>query len=83
MFIIREEETTKQIQLEYCTTKDHIADIFTNALQRAKFEDLRTKIGIPKITSKRSVKGVAIFKIFSIMTRKSYSLETPSMINNL
>ena len=49
---IREAETTKQIQLEYCTTEDQVADIFTKALPRAKFEELRTKLGITKICIK-------------------------------
>ncbi|PNX86396.1 putative LRR receptor-like protein kinase, partial [Trifolium pratense] len=33
---IREANTTKQIQLEYCTTEEQIADIFTKALPRAR-----------------------------------------------
>nr|KYP52896.1 Retrovirus-related Pol polyprotein from transposon TNT 1-94 [Cajanus cajan] len=37
---IREAETTKQIQLEYCSTENQVADIFTKALPRAKFEQL-------------------------------------------
>nr|KYP31936.1 Copia protein [Cajanus cajan] len=49
---IREVETTKQIQLEYCSTEDQVADIFTKALSRAKFEQLRTMLGVTKICIK-------------------------------
>nr|KYP44120.1 Copia protein [Cajanus cajan] len=46
---IREVETTKQIQLEYCSTEDQVADIFTKALPRTKFEQLRTMLGVIEI----------------------------------
>nr|KYP56107.1 Copia protein [Cajanus cajan]KYP56115.1 Copia protein [Cajanus cajan] len=45
---IREVETTKQIQLEYCSIEDQVADIFTKVLPRAKFEQLRTMLGVTK-----------------------------------
>nr|KYP39855.1 Copia protein [Cajanus cajan] len=47
---IREVEITKQIQLEY--TEDQVADIFTKALPRAKFEQLRTMLGVTEICIK-------------------------------
>jgi hypothetical protein len=46
---IREAEATKQIQLKYCTTEEQIADIFTKALPRARFELLRTMLGVTEI----------------------------------
>jgi hypothetical protein len=46
---IREAETTKQIQLKYCTTEEQIADIFTKALPRARFELLRTMLRVTEI----------------------------------
>jgi transposase InsO family protein len=49
---IREAEATKQIQLEYCTTEDQIADIFTKALPRSRFELLRTILGVTEICIK-------------------------------
>jgi hypothetical protein len=49
---IRQPEATKQIQLEYCTTEDQIADIFTKALPRSRFELLRTMLGVTEICIK-------------------------------
>jgi hypothetical protein len=49
---IREAEATKQIQHEYCTTDDQMADIFTKALPRPRFELLRTMLGVTEICSK-------------------------------
>nr|KYP66228.1 Copia protein [Cajanus cajan] len=49
---IREAETTKQIQFEYCSTEDQVADIFTKALPRAKVEQLRTMLGVTEICIK-------------------------------
>nr|KYP57248.1 Retrovirus-related Pol polyprotein from transposon TNT 1-94 [Cajanus cajan] len=49
---IREAETTKQIQLVYCSTEDQVADIFTKALPRAKFEQLQTMLRVTKICIK-------------------------------
>nr|KYP39834.1 Copia protein [Cajanus cajan] len=49
---IKEAETTKQIQLEYCSTEYQVADIFTKALPRAKFEQLRTMLGVTEICIK-------------------------------
>lgn len=43
---IREAGETKEIRLEYCQTEDQIADIFTKALPRPKFEQLRSMLGV-------------------------------------
>ncbi|BAT74403.1 hypothetical protein VIGAN_01206700, partial [Vigna angularis var. angularis] len=53
---IRDEETTKQIRLEYCPTEDQIADIFTKALPRPRFELLRTMLGVTEFALRRSIK---------------------------
>ena len=34
----RETEANKEIKLKHCRTEEQLADIFTKALQRAKFE---------------------------------------------
>nr|KYP60991.1 Retrovirus-related Pol polyprotein from transposon TNT 1-94 [Cajanus cajan] len=49
---IREAETTKQIQLEYYSIEDQVADIFTTALPRVKFEQLQTMLGVTEICIK-------------------------------
>nr|KYP35737.1 Retrovirus-related Pol polyprotein from transposon TNT 1-94 [Cajanus cajan] len=51
-FIREAAKTTKQIQLEYCSTEDQVANIFTKALPRAKFEQLQTMLGVTKICIK-------------------------------
>ena len=43
---IREAETNMKIRLEYCPTEDQIADIFTKALPRPRFELLRAMLGV-------------------------------------
>ena len=40
---IRETETTKEIKLDYCKTEDQIANIFTKALPRPRFELMYVK----------------------------------------
>ena len=53
---IREAEAkakaNKQIQLEYCMTKDQVSNIFTKALPRVKFEQLQIMLGVPEICIK-------------------------------
>jgi len=52
----REPETNMKIQLEYCTTEDQIADIFTKALQGPRFELLHAMLGVTEFASRRSIK---------------------------
>ncbi|KAK4400978.1 Retrovirus-related Pol polyprotein from transposon TNT 1-94 [Sesamum angolense] len=42
---LREATTRGEIELKYCGTEEQLADIFTKALPRNKFEELRMKIG--------------------------------------
>lgn len=46
---IKEKYSEKQIDLSYVCTKEQIADIFTKALPRDKFQYLRGKIGMKKL----------------------------------
>ena len=46
---IRDAEAAKEIQLKYCRTEDQVADIFTKALPRTRFEQLRTMLGVSEI----------------------------------
>ena len=50
---IREAEATKEIKLDYYTTEDQIADIFTKALLRPRFEELRAMLGVTEICIKK------------------------------
>ncbi|KAK4386673.1 Retrovirus-related Pol polyprotein from transposon RE1 [Sesamum angolense] len=43
---LREATTKGEIELKYCSTEEQLADIFTKALPRNKFEELRMKIGV-------------------------------------
>ncbi|KAL0377326.1 UNVERIFIED_CONTAM: Retrovirus-related Pol polyprotein from transposon RE1 [Sesamum radiatum] len=43
---LREATTRGEIELKYCSTEEQLADMFTKALLRDKFEELRTKIGV-------------------------------------
>jgi len=45
-----------EIQLDYCPTEDQIADIFTKALPRPRFELLRAMLGVTEFASRRSIK---------------------------
>nr|KYP69002.1 Copia protein [Cajanus cajan] len=49
---IKEAETTKQIQPEYCSTEDQVANIFTKALPRVKFEQLQAMLRVTEICIK-------------------------------
>ena len=47
-----EKEAENDIRLEYASTKDQIADIFTKPLPKDTFESLRCMLGvIPLLTS--------------------------------
>ncbi|KAL0364613.1 UNVERIFIED_CONTAM: Retrovirus-related Pol polyprotein from transposon TNT 1-94 [Sesamum angustifolium] len=43
---LREATTREEIELKYCSTEEQLADIFTKALPRNKFEKQRMKIGV-------------------------------------
>ena len=43
---IREIEVNNKIKLEYCRAEEQLADIFTKALSRGKFKQLRDMIGV-------------------------------------
>ncbi|KAL0364507.1 UNVERIFIED_CONTAM: Retrovirus-related Pol polyprotein from transposon RE1 [Sesamum angustifolium] len=43
---LREATTRGEIELKYCSTEEQLVDIFTKALPRNKFEELRMKIGV-------------------------------------
>ncbi|KAL0313853.1 UNVERIFIED_CONTAM: Retrovirus-related Pol polyprotein from transposon RE2 [Sesamum angustifolium] len=43
---LREATTRGEIELKYCSIEVQLADIFTKALPRNKFEELRMKIGV-------------------------------------
>ncbi|KAK4408869.1 Retrovirus-related Pol polyprotein from transposon RE1 [Sesamum angolense] len=43
---LREATTRGEIELKYCSTEEQLADIFTKASPRNKFEELRKNIGV-------------------------------------
>ncbi|KAL6224932.1 hypothetical protein ACLB2K_003787 [Fragaria x ananassa] len=43
---LREASTNKEIELHYCKTELQLADIFTKALARTRFEILRSMLGV-------------------------------------
>lgn len=49
---IREAEANKEIQLRYCSSEVQLADIFTKALPKGKFELLRERIGVTEMCTK-------------------------------
>ena len=49
---IREAEANKEIELKHCKTEEQVADIFTKALPRGKFELLRDMIGVTEMCTK-------------------------------
>ena len=46
---IRELVAKKEIKLEYCSTEEQLADIFTKALSREKFFKFRRMLGVEGI----------------------------------
>ncbi|KAK4393540.1 Retrovirus-related Pol polyprotein from transposon TNT 1-94 [Sesamum angolense] len=53
---LREATTRGEIELKYCSTEEQLADIFTKALPRNKFEELRMKIGVCHNTLRGSIR---------------------------
>lgn len=51
---IRECAERGLITVEYIHTEEQLGDIFTKALSRMKFEELRSKIGVRQINSKQA-----------------------------
>ena len=43
---IREVIKTGEVKLEYTKTQDQVADVFTKALSKPRFEELRSKLGV-------------------------------------
>ena len=46
LFFLRDVQQDGGVCLKYCKTKNQLADIFTKALPRSRFEFLREKLGI-------------------------------------
>ena len=46
LFFLRDVQRNGVVCLKYCKTEDHLADIFTKALVRSRFQFLREKFGI-------------------------------------
>ncbi|KAL6349673.1 hypothetical protein AAG906_041080 [Vitis piasezkii] len=45
---IREAEKNSEVNLVHCCSENQIADILTKALSKAKFEELRSRLGVSK-----------------------------------
>ena len=45
---IREAEKNGEVNLVHCCSENQIADILTKALSKAKFEELRSRLGVSK-----------------------------------
>ena len=58
---IREAEKNSEVNLVHCCSENQIADILTKALSKAKFEELRSRLGVSK---KNSQEGVLEFENF-------------------
>ena len=50
---IRDAVSKKIILVEYCTTKDMVADVFTKGLPKPAFEKLRVQMGVDGIPIKK------------------------------
>ena len=60
--VLREKTTTKEIRLEYVSTKDQIVDIFMKPLPKDTFEYLRGMLGVMTLlTSEYLMQGVHQF----------------------
>ncbi|CAL2249531.1 unnamed protein product [Prunus armeniaca] len=49
---LRKVSANKEVELKYCKTEEQIADIFTKALPRPKFELLRSMLGVTQMCIK-------------------------------
>ena len=49
---IQEAETENEIRLVHCNSEDQIANILTKALPKARFETLRTRLGVSNKSAK-------------------------------
>jgi hypothetical protein len=45
-YFLREVQKNEELQLIYCKTEDHLADMLTKPLSKTRFETLRNKIGV-------------------------------------
>ena len=46
LYFLREVQKEGEVSLQYCKTEDQLADIFTKALPKGRFENLREKLGV-------------------------------------
>ena len=46
LYFLKEVQKEGEVLLEYCKTEDQLADIFTKALPKGRFENLRKKLGV-------------------------------------
>ncbi|KAK9757157.1 hypothetical protein RND81_01G144300 [Saponaria officinalis] len=49
---VRDSQREGEINLEYCPSEEQVADIFTKALPKQKFEELRNKLGMLQLSVK-------------------------------
>ncbi|KAK9756213.1 hypothetical protein RND81_01G081400 [Saponaria officinalis] len=49
---VRDSQREGEINLEYCPPQEQLANIFTKALPKQKFEELRSKLGMPELSVK-------------------------------
>ena len=54
---IRDYVAKGEIQIKFCTTNEQLADIFTKALPKRKFEYLRDMLGITSLSIKGECRG--------------------------
>ncbi|KAF8394001.1 hypothetical protein HHK36_020203 [Tetracentron sinense] len=67
---IRESVEDDEIQLKYCKTDDQVADIFTKALPKDKFQYFREMLGVQQQGIKGNVKTLMPFVfLFSVLLR--------------
>ncbi|XP_074282806.1 phenylcoumaran benzylic ether reductase POP1-like [Silene latifolia] len=56
-YALRDAEQEKEVELIHCPSEFQLADILTKALPTARFEFLRSKLGVTPKVSRRSVQG--------------------------